>query len=354
MLGNRKLVLDTFCEVRDLIDSMADDTFWDFTKHTLIPGAIYLFGRTQFTTHAEQIKQLARDGVILPVLSNPAEGSDTMRWQLEGLGALDLVREGKILVITGGFLPDEIPSLYYENFMPKLLDYQENRDAQQVYQDRWSTDRPYKYLFLNGRGRQHRKYLLDNIDKSCAIWSNLDASAGPIKVLDPKYEYDNYQKNLDSVADHGFVKFQLFNNSWGEIYLKPEPYLDTYFSLVTETVFDYPYTFRTEKIWKPICIGHPWIVVGNIGYYRDMRNIGYRTFGHLIDESFDTINDFNGRLNRIIAVVEDLCRQDLASFITAAQDVCKYNQQHLAELSIKVRKEFPQRFIEFINERSRI
>lgn len=354
MLGNRKLVLDTFCEVYDLISSMADDSFWDFTKHTLIPDAVYLFGRTQFTTHAEQIKQLARDGVILPVLSNPAEGSDTMRWQLVSLGMLELVEQGKILVITGGFLPDSIPSLYYENFMPKLLDYKENIAAQQEYKHRWSTDRPYKYLFLNGRGRQHRKYLLDTLDKSCAIWTNLDAAIGPVKLLDPKYEYDEYKNNLNTVVDNGFVKYQLFNNRWGEIYLNPEPYLDTYFSLVTETVFDYPYTFRTEKIWKPICIGHPWIVAGNIGYYRDIRNIGYRTFDHLIDESFDTIDNFNDRLNRIVAVVEDLCRQDLTSFITAAQDVCKYNQQHLAELSVQVRKEFPQRFIEFINERSRV
>jgi hypothetical protein len=354
MLVNRKLVLDTFCEVFDLIEPLANDTFWDFTKHTLVPGAVYLFGRTQFTEHAEQIKQLARDGVILPVLSNPAEGSDTMRWQLAGLDALDLVKEGKILVIAGGFLPDDIPFLYYENFMPKLLDYKENVAAQKEYSDRWTTDRPYKYLFLNGRGRKHRKFLLDNLDKSNVIWTNLDSAIGPIKLLDSKYEYDDYKNNVITSPDDGFVKNHLFNDCWGEIYLNPAPYLDTYFSLVTETVFDYPYTFRTEKIWKPICIGHPWIVTSNAGYYKDMRDIGYRTFGHLIDESFDTIDNNQDRLTRIAAVVADLCKQDLVSFITAAQDVCKYNQQHLAELGPQVRAEFPQRFIEYINERSRV
>jgi hypothetical protein len=58
---------------------------------------------------------------------------------------------------------------------------------------------------------------------------------------------------------------------------------------VSETVFTYPYSFRTEKIWKPIAIGHPWIAVSNFGYYRDMHELGFKSFGHLIDEKFDLI-----------------------------------------------------------------
>ena len=53
---------------------------------------------------------------------------------------------------------------------------------------------------------------------------------------------------------------------------------------------------------------------------------------------------------RIAQVVKDLCHQDLASFLKAAEDVCKYNQQHLVEMRIRVRKEFPNRFFQFINE----
>jgi hypothetical protein len=127
------------------------------------------------------------------------------------------------------------------------------------------------------------------------------------------------------------------------------PYIDTYFSVVTETVFDYPYSFRTEKIWKPIAMGHPWIAVANAGYYRDIRNLGFKTFGHLIDESFDQIDNNQDRIERISQLVEELCQQDLASFLKECYTVCKYNQQHLAEMQIKVRREFPDRFFKFIN-----
>jgi hypothetical protein len=95
-------------------------------------------------------------------------------------------------------------------------------------------------------------------------------------------------------------------------------------------------------------------VVANRGYYRDIHKLGFQTFGHVIDESFDQIDNNQERLARIVTVVNDLCQKDLSSFITAVQDVCKYNQQRLAELRLQVRKDFPQQFAQYINERSRV
>ena len=350
MLGNRKLVVDAFCEVREFTNDFQDAEFYDFATEDPIPGAIYLISRQQFTANIKKIKELATAGTILPILGNPAEGSETMLTQLEGLDIVDLVRQGKILIVAGGYLQADIPVLYHENFLPKILDYSENLQAIEAYQTQYSTDRPYKFLFLNGRARKHRRQLLQQLTPllDSAIWSNLDNTHGnPIKFLDPKYEFDFYQKNI-GLTESGYIMHALFNNEWGAIYLNPSPYLDTYFSLVTETVFDYPYSFRTEKIWKPIAIGHPFIVASNAGYYRDLHNLGFKTFGHVIDESFDQIDNNQDRLTRIVLVVNDLCQQDLASFLNECYNVCKYNQQHLAEMRIIVRKEFPDRFVQFI------
>jgi hypothetical protein len=353
MLGNRKLVVDVFCEVKEFTRAWQDLEFWDFSQHEIVPGAIYLISRQQFANNIKQIKQLAESGAIIPILGNPAEGSDTMLKQIQGLGIVELVQKNRILIVVGGYLQSDIPSLYYENFLPKILDYQENIKAIEHYRDHWSTDRPYKFLCLNGRGRRHRQQILTELASLLdqALWTNLDSSAGPIKLLDEKYEFNFYQQNVN-LNQTGYVKYALFNNDWGEIYLNPKTYLDTYFSLVTETVFDYPYTFRTEKIWKPVAIGHPFIVVANTGYYRDLHHLGFKTFGNIIDESFDKIENNRDRLNRIIAVVKDLCNQNLPAFIKETQEVCKYNQQLLAELAPKVRSQFPQQFEQFINERS--
>lgn len=358
MLDNRRLFMDEFCEVKALIKDadIITDRFWDFDQCEIVPGAVYVLSRQQFNKHSEKIKSLVKTSDILPVLGNPAEGSETMLHQADSLGILELVKQGKIIIVSGGELQPDVPVLYYENFLPKILKYNENLQAIQQYKDSWSTDRPYKFLFLNGRARTHRRNLLARLkhllDQS--IWSNLDATHGSaLKFLQSKYEFDFYQNNTTVEDCTGFAKPLLFGKDWGEIYLKADAYQDTYFSLVTETVFDYPYSFRTEKIWKPIAIGHPWIVASNAGYYRDMHNLGFQTFGHVIDESFDSITNNQDRLERIAVVVEDLCSQDLAKFAQECYNVCKYNQQHLQELTKTIPKEFPARFSQYINERFR-
>jgi hypothetical protein len=373
MLGNRKLILDTFCEVYDLLLPWMDGDFFDFSKHDVVPGAVYLIGRAQMNHNRERIRQLVESDTIRVILSNPAEGSATLKDHCEYVHCCgDLARDHRMLLIGGGDMDPEWPCLQYESFLPKILDYKENQQAasesSRIYQ---TKNKPYKFLFLNGRSRPQRKYLLERfkldglLDQS--LWTNLENRSGSmgqlvlwhqgqdimltptdVKTLPAQYEVDRYRQQVNKTFDSGFIKSDLFNQEWGEIYIEPAPYIDTYFSLVTETVFEYPYSFRTEKIWKPIAMGHPWIAVANAGYYRDMRNLGFQTFDQLIDESFDQIEDSQKRIERIAEVVTDLCNQNLDEFLASAQTICKYNQQHLADMRLQVRKEFPERFFQFI------
>jgi hypothetical protein len=376
MQNNLDLVLDNLCEVYDLLSPWATDSFWDFTKHTVRPGAVYVVGRQQFKENQEQLKLLAEQGTIQVILSNPHEGSDTLRKQALSLGIKYLVDSGRALLLGGGDMSSDWKCLQYDSFLPKVYDYDQNTAAAQRIDDIFDkTQKPYKFLFLNGRMRANRKYLLEyfrstgTLDHS--LWTSLDSNSGPgqhlrlvrdgknlmetvrpAKTLDPYYEVDRYQHRTNPVTQQSYVKFDLFDQEWGEIYLKPEPYIDTYFSLVTETVFEYPYSFRTEKIWKPVAIGHPFVVAANYGYYRDLRNLGFQTFSHVIDESFDLIENNQKRIEKIAAVVEDLCRSDLAQLQSQCYNVCKYNQQHLADMRLKVRNEFPERFFQFLKEHS--
>jgi len=354
MLGNLKIVLDTQCEVYNELVIYADAEFCNFVTHRIIPGAVYLIGRHQFRENTALIRELVTNDVIIVILSDPAEGSDTLRTHCNMFGVQDLVQSGKILILGGGGMDSSYSCLQYDSFLPKILDYDENIAAASRSPEIYAKlDKPYKFLFLNGRKRTHRTYLLNRFKStgliSESIWTCLDKRMGTINLLDPKYEYVDYQNNSITTTDQ-FVKNQLFNNTWGDIYLNAEPYIDTYFSLVTETVFNYPYSFRTEKIWKPVAMGHPWIAVANCGYYRDMHNLGFKTFGHVIDESFDTIQDNQHRLQRIVQVVEDLCQQDLALFLQECYNVCKYNQQHLAQMRTTVRIELPARFAQFVTK----
>jgi hypothetical protein len=388
MLGNRKLVVDNFAEIEKFLAPYTDEIFWDFSKHTIVPGAVYVIGREQSRLNATLIQNLIKSNTISVVYSNPCEGSEPMEWNLFQSGFTELLEQGRMPIVTGGNVNSLYPQLLYENFLGKIHDFKENIQAIEEYNSKQQSQRPYKFLFLNGRMRHHRKYLLHKFQATGlldqALWTNLDPSLGvgfpkfgnpgspkrtnqihcstfnlshntfPAHYLPVRYEVDRYQCNataLPEVITHNLeAKSNLFKNEWGEIYLNPDAYLDTYFSLVTETVFEHPYSFRTEKIWKPIAIGHPFIVASSQGYYRDLHQLGFKTFGHLIDESFDTIENNQQRIERIVTVVEDLCRQDLASFLNECYTVCKYNQLHMAEMRIKVRQEFPERFAQFVQQ----
>ena len=366
MLGKRKLILDKSCEVYDLLLPWMDGDFFDFGQHHVVPGAVYLIGRAQMNHNRELIRELIESDTIRVILSNPAEGSSTLKDHCEHIhNCGDLARDHRMLLIGGGDMDPEWPCLQYDSFLPKILDYKENQQATSQSSRIYETlHKPYKFLFLNGRSRFHRKYLLERfrlnglLDQS--LWTNLEKQTVQQQGQDPmftsidimtlpaKYEVERYRQQVNKTFDSGFVKSDLFSREWGEIYIEPAPYIDTYFSLVTETVFDYPYSFRTEKIWKPMAMAHPWIAVANAGYYRDIRNLGFKTFDHLIDESFDQIEDSQKRIERIAEVVTDLCGQNLDEFLASAQNICKYNQQHLADMRLQVRKEFPERFFQFI------
>jgi hypothetical protein len=373
MLGNRKFVIDTLSEVYNILRPWADSEFWDFNLHKSIPGAVYLFGRQQFLDHKQQIIEMADSGQYTIVFCNAAEGSWTVQTMNQRLGIESLVKDHKILLISGGEQQD-YPYIQYDHFLLEILRYEENiREMIRIEEIFNKQSKPYKFLFLNGRARPHRKYLyerfrqlgileqslwtmLDNnpaVSKSFNLFNNdinLMSTNSTLRCLPKQYEIDLYKNtNINSnTTNRTFVKQELFNNTWGEIYLQADPYIDTYFSLVTETIVEQPWSFRTEKIAKPLMIGHPFIVATSPGYYRDLHRLGFRTFGHVIDESFDMIENHQDRMERIIAVVRDLCQQDLDAFQKECYTVCKYNQEHLVELAPRLEAEFPEKFFTLI------
>jgi len=377
MLGNRRLVSDTMSEVYDLLLPWTDESFWDFSQVTLQPGSIYIFGRQRLLDNLDRIRELSAGQDYIMVFGNSAEGAWTLESQLKQLHIDQLVRDGKILVIAGAEISSEYQHITHEHFLPRILDYEENLQAQHSTNEIFSKiDKPYKFLFLNGRARPHRKYLYERLQRTGALKHGLytmldampcvrrtfefreddiDVMATPTKIqhLPAEYEVAHYRNPVFGpiVLDRSNIKQELFNREWGEIYLEPAPYIDTYFSLVTETICaESVYSFRTEKIAKPLAIGHPFIVAANAGFYRDLHHMGFQTFGHVIDETFDLIEHHQDRCDRIVDIVTDLCQQDLASFLKECYNTCKYNQQHLAELRLKERHEFPERFSKFISQ----
>jgi hypothetical protein len=100
--------------------------------------------------------------------------------------------------------------------------------------------------------------------------------------------------------------------------------------LVTETVATGRRHHLTEKTFKPIAMGMPFVIVGTQGSLRYLRSYGFKTFGDLWDESYDDEPDDSRRIEKIahtLKLLDDLGEYRQAIFDSAA-DIVKHNWNH--------------------------
>jgi hypothetical protein len=100
--------------------------------------------------------------------------------------------------------------------------------------------------------------------------------------------------------------------------------------LVTETVATGRRHHLTEKTFKPIAMGMPFVIVGTQGSLKYLRSYGFKTFGDLWDESYDDEPDDSRRIEKIahtLKLLDDLgeYRQDI---FDSAQDIIRHNWNH--------------------------
>ena len=77
--------------------------------------------------------------------------------------------------------------------------------------------------------------------------------------------------------------------------------------VVTETCFWQSKTHLTEKIFKPVALRMPFILLGCANNLRYFKEYGFKTFDDYWDESYDTIEDPVTRLQAVAQVLKKLC-----------------------------------------------
>ena len=79
--------------------------------------------------------------------------------------------------------------------------------------------------------------------------------------------------------------------------------------MVTETVVDR--THLTEKIFKPVVLHQPFVLVGGSGCLKYMREYGFETFSQWWDESYDNIEDLDLRMQAVANIVNRFANMSL-------------------------------------------
>jgi hypothetical protein len=104
-----------------------------------------------------------------------------------------------------------------------------------------------------------------------------------------------------------------------------EIYNQTHYSLIAETMDQGDWSFFSEKIAKPILARRLFLVAANQYYLEKLRDLGFMTFGSIIDESYDLDPDLHSRIDKIMSQVKWLQQQDTAVISKEIEPIIEHN-----------------------------
>jgi hypothetical protein len=99
-------------------------------------------------------------------------------------------------------------------------------------------------------------------------------------------------------------------------------------SIVLETHFDVDQSggaFLTEKTFKPIKYGQPFVIAGGPGSLQALRDQGYRVFDSVIDNRYDNVQDNTQRYFALRGAIADIANNP--DFYNLCLEDVQHNQQ---------------------------
>ena len=227
------------------------------------------------------------------------------------------------------------------NIFLKVL---QEQNLSNVYTEYVPKVRLKKFLCFNRVARVHRLSLMGNLIINdlldtgyCSFYgNNYDNSWVDYihfnKKLSTEIKYVLFKnKNLFPMHLTG-NKLRRFNPIG--IDLSDVPLFEnSYYSIVTETYFYensendprasamIPAIFFTEKIYKPISMRHPFILVSRANSLKWLRKLGFKTFSPFINESYDDEMDDDNRMNLIIEEIKRLNQLSESEWLEWQQEI---------------------------------
>jgi len=110
-----------------------------------------------------------------------------------------------------------------------------------------------------------------------------------------------------------------------------QPNTDTFWHIVTETVFYYDKLHLTEKIFKPIVSKQPFMLLAAPGNLAYLKSYGFKTFDSVIDETYDTIQDNDRRTEAVVEQLHWYCNLtpgEKTDIIKQLEPIIDYNFHH--------------------------
>jgi hypothetical protein len=199
-----------------------------------------------------------------------------------------------------------------------------------------STPRAYDFTLLSRTHKWWRATVVTDLHKSGLLdnsqWSYNTVDIGDQEQDNP-IEIDtlNIRKDINTfLANAPYTCDQLSTDDHNDHHIiETNHYTNSYCNIVLETHFDADGSggaFLTEKTFKPIKFAQPFVIVGAPGSLQALRDLGYRTFDHAIDNRYDCIQNNTLRWQAVKSAITQIKQNPAQLFDQCLADV-QYNQQ---------------------------
>jgi hypothetical protein len=210
-----------------------------------------------------------------------------------------------------------------------------------------------KFVCLNAKDVGHRRYIFGYLNQShlkdqgivsYRCTNGVQESFGDFSIGRGFTAMQMLRINEISIGCVDAIPLKIdefnYNNA-----LPRNTFLDTYVNIVNETDFcNVPYSYRrsfvTEKTFNAIANNQLFIVVGHAYSLELLRDLGYKTFDGIIDESYDRIEN-NG--DRLMAVTECIDRflqrpiEQIQEDYAKAVEIIQHNRDWMFSQSLNAR-----------------
>jgi hypothetical protein len=205
-----------------------------------------------------------------------------------------------------------------------------------------TNDRSYRIYFVS---KLAELGLLDHGQISFNVTDNLfddwrDEVTNPNTKLSPHAQQhaEQHLTDIDKlVIDHAELPGsasadipRIIDSYIGPNFQKPAG-VDSFWHIVTETVFYYDKLHLTEKIFKPIVSKQPFMLLASPGNLAYLKSYGFKTFDSVIDESYDSVQDPDLRIEAVVKQLYWYCNltpDEKTDIIQQLEPIIEHNFHH--------------------------
>ena len=310
------------------------DSEWPADAFYPVGLGFFDFGIDYFELIPERIRTgLFFDDVRVLFYYHEGDNPFHIKARLDELCAKHNLRNNCYRFVSGNTAAKSLPNfVYFADF--ELWYYQRNKSSPALKIHAHPREREFTVL-----NRLHKSWralamadlksldLLDNSywsycesgafdDAECPI--EIDAIAG-LRTATEKFlrsaPYISDELDFDQRNDHSNLVSKYHVNS--------------YCNIVMETHFDADQssgTFLTEKTFKPIKHGQMFFIAGPAGSLQVLRDLGYRVFDSVLDNSYDLEPDHTQRWMALVRAIY-FAQQELPDLFKQATADIEHNQQ---------------------------